>query len=170
MPTARRFVSARRIFSPSSRFIMSLRVSSDSDLDAQREHPAAGLPQPLRRTPDRSGCRRARCRTTGSASFRAISSSQNRAERLDVERDGVAPEVEERQAVGPDRVLDLIDERLAICSRNLWPWWIGATQKSHEYGQPRSSRPAHTACRRAARDTDRDRSRSQAGWGASGTR
>ena len=50
-------------------------------------------------------------------------------------------------------------------SRNLWPWWIGATQKSHAYGQPRLVSTMTYGRLTSGSEYDASGTRSHAGYG-----
>ena len=110
-------------------------------LDLLALEPLRPCPCGSRRTPTRcrapaSSSRRAcsRCTNAGSVRLsaralpnhwigrlRAISSSQNARERLDVQRDGVAPQIEELDAELAVAALDLVDQRLGAALAELVP-------------------------------------------------
>ena len=111
MPASRMFLNAVWIFCRSSRLIMSLRTSSDSDSMPSGEHPAAGLPEAVdeRRIGQVVGARVAEPLDRQVARDELVA---ERRERLDVERDRVAPQVEEVHAELAVCLLDLVDQDL----------------------------------------------------------
>ena len=120
MPASRMFLNAAWIFCRSSRLTMSLRTSSDSDSMPERQHPAAGLLEPVdeRRIGEVVGARVAEPLDRQVARDELVA---ERRERLDVERDRVAPEVEEVDAELAVAALDLVDERLGAALAELVP-------------------------------------------------
>ena len=120
IPASRMLSIAVWIFCRSSRLTMSLRISSDSV-----SIPIASIQQPARRS---------RCTNAGSVrlsaralpnhcigSLRAISSSQNAENDLHVQRDCVAPQIEEVDAELAVAALDLVDELLGAALAELVP-------------------------------------------------
>ena len=118
MPASRMFSNAAWIFWRSSRLTMSLRISSDSDSMPEREHPAAGPPQPVheRRIGQVVGARVAEPLDRQVARDQLVA---ERAERLHVQRDRVAPQVEELDAELAVAALDFVDERLGAALAEL---------------------------------------------------
>ena len=99
---------------------MSLRISSDSV-----SIPSASIQQPdLAAGATNAGSVRLSARALPNhwiGRFRAISSSQNARERLDVQRDRVAPQIEEVDAELAVAALDLVDQRLRAALAELVP-------------------------------------------------
>ena len=138
------FAIAVRIFCPSSRFIMSLRVSSDSV-----SMPSAHISIP----PDEAAAQLRVDEVVGPGVAepfdRQLPRDQlfaERGERLHVERDRVAPEIEEGETELPIPRSISSTSALALLSRNLWPWWIGATQSRMNTDSPSTFRPGRTIC------------------------
>ena len=111
MPASRMLLIAVWIFCRSSRLTMSLRISSDSVSMPSASIQQPDLPQPVheRRIGQVVGARVAEPLDRQVARDQLLA---ERAERLHVQRDRVAPQVEEVDAELAVAALDLVDERL----------------------------------------------------------
>ena len=118
IPASRMLVNAAWIFFRSSRLTMSLRMSSDSDSmpSASIQQPARLQPMDERRIGQVVGARVAEPLDRQLARDQLVA---ERGERLDVERDGVAPQIEELDAELAVAALDLVDQRLGAALAEL---------------------------------------------------
>ena len=114
------FLNAAWIFCRSSRLTMSLRTSSDSDSmpSASIQQPALLQPVHERRIGEVVGARVAEPLDRQVARDQLVA---ERRERLDVQRDGVAPEIEELDAELAIAPLDFVDQRLGAPLPELVP-------------------------------------------------
>ena len=118
MPASRMLLNAAWIFCALEPLDHVLADLVGLGLDAQRQHPAAGLPQPLdeRRIGEVVGAGVAEPLDRQVARDQLVA---ERAERLHVQRDGVAPQIEEVDAELAVAALDLVDQRLGAALAEL---------------------------------------------------
>ena len=157
IPAARMLANAASIFLRSSRFDHVLADLLGLGLDAEREHPAAGPLEPVHE----GGIGQVVGARVAEPLDRQVARDQlvaERGERLDVQRDGVAPEIEELDARARGSCARSGRPAPWRCARGTCGPDGSARRRSRRSTGSRGwSRPARTACRPSAASSGRAR-------------